>query len=89
MAKKPLGENPRKVLAVLKEAGANVEFTSKQMQEACGFEKAGNVTGSVTALVNRGAAERAKKIGDDGKEISVFYLTEAGVDYDPDTEVLD
>lgn len=89
MAKKPLGENPRKVLAVLKEAGVGVAFTSKQMQEACGFEKAGNVTGSVTALVNRGAAAREKQVNDEGKEISVFYLTDAGVDYDPDTEVLD
>lgn len=82
MAKKALGENPRKVLEVLKQAGVGVAFASKEMQEACGFEKAGYVTGSVTALVNRGVAERFKD--DEGK--SKFQLTEYGATFDPDND---
>ena len=81
-------ENSRKVFEYLKSAGAGVEFTTKQVQEALGFEKAGSVTGSVTGLVKKGYAERFKKTveTEDGKtkEVSYFCLNEAGMAFDPD-----
>lgn len=52
-----------------------------------GFEKAGSVTGSVTGLVNKGYAVRDKEIREvDGKEkeVSIFWLTQEGMDYNPD-----
>lgn len=90
MAKAKMTENSRKVFDYLKAAGAGVKFTTKQVQEALGFEKAGSVTGSVTGLVKKGFAVREKEMREvDGKqkEVSVFYLTEAGAAFDPDAEV--
>ena len=83
-------EGSRKVFEYLKNAGAGVKFTTKEVQEALGFEKAGSVTGSVTGLVKKGFAVREKEMREvDGKqkEVSVFYLTEAGAAFDPDAEV--
>jgi hypothetical protein len=81
-------ENSRKVFEYLKAAGAGVKFTTKQVQEALGFEKAGSVTGSVTGLVKKGYAERFKETveveGGKTKEVSYFCLTEAGMAFDPD-----
>jgi len=69
-------ENSRKVFEYLKAAGAGVKFTTKQVQEALGFEKAGSVT------------ERFKETveveGGKTKEVSYFCLTEAGMAFDPD-----
>lgn len=80
--------NSRKVLDFLKNAGVGEKFTTKQVQEALGFEKAGSVTGSVTGLVKKGYAERFKESveTEDGKikEISYFCLTPSGLEYDPD-----
>lgn len=91
MAKTKMTENSRKVFDYLKSAGAGVKFTTKQVQEALGFEKAGSVTGSVTGLVKKGYAERFKETVEveEGKtkEISYFCLTEAGAAFDPDAEV--
>lgn len=91
MAKKPMTENSRKVFEYLKAAGAGVKFTTKQVQEALGFEKAGSVTGSVTGLVRKGYAERFVESTEteDGKvkEIKYFALTDAGMAFDPDAEV--
>lgn len=91
MAKKTMTEGARKVLAYLQSAGAGTEFTTKQVQEALGFEKSGSVTGSINGLVKKGCADRTKKTveTEDGKkkEISVFWLTEKGMTYDPDAEV--
>ena len=91
MAKTKMTENSRKVFDYLKSAGAGVKFTTKQVQEAVGFEKAGSVTGSVTGLVRKGYAERFKETVEveEGKtkEISYFCLTEAGAAFDPDAEV--
>lgn len=84
MAKAKMTENSRKVLAALQEAGPGVKFTTKQMQNQLGFEKAGSVTGSVTGLVKKGYAERFTEVGEDGKEIKYFALTEAGMAFDPD-----
>lgn len=86
--KKPMSENARKVLDYLKAAGPGVRFTTKQVQEALGFEKSGCVTGSVTGLVNKKLAERfVETVTDEkGKEIEIKYfaLTDAGMSYDPD-----
>lgn len=91
MAKTKMTENSRKVFDYLKSAGAGVKFTTKQVQEALGFEKAGSVTGSVTGLVRKGYAERFKETVEveEGKtkEISYFCLTETGAAFDPDAEV--
>ena len=91
MAKTKMTENSRKVFDYLKSAGAGVKFTTKQVQEALGFEKAGSVTGSVTGLVRKGYAERFKETVEveEGKtkEISYCCLTEAGAAFDPDAEV--
>ncbi len=92
MAKKTtMTENSRKVFEYLKSAGAGVKFTTKQVQEALGFEKAGSVTGSVTGLCRKGYAERFKEMveTEDGKtkEVSYFCLTETGMAFDPDAEV--
>lgn len=88
MAKKTMTEGSRKVLNYLQSAGVGVEFTTKQVQEALGFEKAGSVTGSITGMVKKGLAERTKKVveTEDGKkkEVSVFWITDAGMNYDPD-----
>ena len=88
-------EGSRKVFEYLKNAGAGVRFTTKEVQEALGFEKAGSVTGSVTGLVKKGYAERFKETveieTEDGKtktkEVSYFCLTEAGMAFDPDADV--
>lgn len=89
MAKKgAMTPNSRKVFDYLKSNGIGVKFTTKEVQEALGFEKPGCVTGSITGLVNKGLAIREKeaRTDDEGntKEVSVFYLTEAAEDYDPD-----
>lgn len=93
MAKKgTMTPNSRKVFDFLKGNGAGVKFTTKDVQTALGFEKAGSVTGSITGLVNKGYAERAKETREvDGKqkEVSVFWLTEAGAAFDPDAVVED
>lgn len=91
MAKAKMTEGSRKVFEYLKAAGAGVAFTTKQVQEALGFEKAGSVTGSVTGLVRKGYAERITETvtDEDGKtkEVKKFYLTEEGANFDPDAEV--
>ena len=82
-------ENSRKVFDYLKAAGAGVAFTTKDVQTALGFEKAGSVTGSVTGLVKKGYAERfTETVEIDGKTQAVkkFALTEAGANFDPDAE---
>lgn len=83
-------ENSRKVFEYLKAAGAGVAFTTKDVQTALGFEKAGSVTGSVTGLVKKGYAERFTETVEDenGKktEVKKFALTEAGANFDPDAE---
>lgn len=84
MAKAKMTEGSRKVLNVLQEAGPGVKFTTKQMQNICGFEKAGSVTGSVTGLCKKGYAERFTETDENGKEIKYFALTEAGADFNPD-----
>lgn len=89
MAKKgTMTPNSRKVFDFLKENGVGVRFTTKEVQTALGFEKAGSVTGSVTGLCNKGYAVREKEMRTDtegkSKEVSVFYLTEAGAAFDPD-----
>ena len=88
MAKKgTMTPNSRKVLDFLKGNGVGVKFTTHDVQKALDFEKAGTVTGSVTGLVNKGYAVREKEIREvDGKEkeVSVFYLTQEGYDFDPD-----
>ena len=93
MAKAKMTEGSRKVFDYLKSAGAGVKFTTKQVQEALGFEKAGSVTGSVTGLCKKGYAERFKETveTEDGKtkEVSYFCLTEAGAAFDPAAEVED
>lgn len=85
-------ENSRKVLDYLQKAGAGVKFTTKQVQEALGFEKAGSVTGSVTGLVRKGYAERfteTEEYTDEKgnvkvKEVKYFALTPEGSAFDPD-----
>lgn len=84
MSKAKMTENSRKVFNFLKDAGPGVKFTTKQVQTALNFEKAGSVTGSVTGLVKKGYAERFTEVGEDGKEIKYFALTEAGMAFDPD-----
>lgn len=90
MAKTKMTEGSRKVFEYLKAAGAGVAFTTKQVQEALGFEKAGSVTGSVTGLCKKGYAERFTETVEDenGKktEVKKFALTEAGANFDPDAE---
>ena len=93
MAKKrQMTEGARKVLDYLQAAGAGVKFTTKQVQEALGFEKAGSVTGSVTGLVKKELAERFTETEEyttekgevKTREVKYFALTEAGAAYDPD-----
>ena len=83
-------EGSRKVFEFLKQAGAGVAFTTKEVQDALGFEKAGSVTGSVTGLCKKGYAERFTETVEDenGKktEVKKFALTEAGANFDPDAE---
>lgn len=91
MAKTTMTEGSRKVFEYLKSAGAGVKFTTKQVQEALGFEKSGSVTGSVNGLVKKGYAERFKEEieTEDGKTktVSFFCLTEAGAAFDPDADI--
>ena len=80
-------ENSRKVFDYLKNAGAGVKFTTKDVQTALGLEKAGSVIGSVTGLVKKGYAERfVETVEVDGKEkeVKYFALTEKGAAFDPD-----
>ena len=84
MGKVKMTENSRRVFDFLREAGAGVKFTTKQVQTALNLEKAGSVTGSVTGLVKKGLDERFAEVGEDGKEIKYFALTEAGMTFDPD-----
>ena len=91
MATKPMGEISRKVLNFLQEAGAGVKFTTKQVQEALGFEKHGSVTGAITSFVKKDLAERfTESVEDENgkiKEIKYFALTEMGATYNPDATV--
>ncbi len=90
MAKKAMTEGSRKVLETLQKAGVGVPFTTHEMMEICGFEKAGSVTGSVTGLVNKGYAERfsVTETDENGKEkvVKKFALTEAGAGFNPDAD---
>ena len=83
-------EGSRKVFEYLKAAGVGVAFTTKEVQTALGFEKAGSVTGSVTGLCKKGYAERFTETVEDenGKktEVKKFALTEAGANFDPDAD---
>lgn len=96
MAKKrQMTEGARKVLDYLQAAGAGVKFTTKQVQEALGFEKAGSVTGSVTGLVKKGYAERFTETEEyttekgevKTREVKYFALTAEGAEFDPEAEV--
>lgn len=91
MAKKAsMTPNSRKVFDFLKGQGVGVKFTTKEVQDALGFDKPGCVTGSVTGLVKKEYAVREKEEREvDGKkkEVSVFYLTEKGAAFDPDAVV--
>lgn len=90
MAKAKMTEGSRRVFEYLKAAGAGVKFTTKQVQEALGFEKAGSVTGSVTGLVRKGYAERfteTEEVEGKQKEVKYFALTDAGMAFDPDADV--
>lgn len=93
MAKKgTMTENSRKVFDFLKGNGVGVKFTTNQVKDALGFDNIGSVVGSVTGLVNKGFAERAKEMCEvDGKnkEVSVFWLTNAGAAFDPDSVVVE
>ena len=83
-------EGSRKVFEFLKQAGPGAAFTTKEVQEKLGFEKAGSVTGSVTGLCKKGYAERFVETIEDenGKktEVKKFALTPAGMEFDPDAE---
>jgi len=88
-AKKGMTENSRKVLDFLKGNGVGVKFTHKEVADALGFETTAAVVGSITGLVKKELAVREKverPTGEEGKTktVSVFYLTEAGMNYDPD-----
>ena len=89
MAKKAMTEGSRKVLETLQKAGVGVPFTTHEMMEVCGFEKAGSVTG----LVNKGYAERfsVTETDENGKEkvVKKFALTEAGAGFNPDAEAVE
>lgn len=91
MAKVNMTEGSRKVFEYLKAAGAGTKFTSRQVQEALGFEHIGSVTASVTGLVRKGYAERFSETvtDEDGKtkEVKFFALTEAGANFDPDADI--
>lgn len=86
--KKGMTENSRKVLAFLKEKGVGVKFTHKAVADALGFKSAAAVVGSITGLEKKGCAVRVKEdiVKEDGKKdtVSVFWLTEKGLAYDPD-----
>lgn len=79
--------NSRKVFEFLKGNGVGVEFTTNEVKEALNLESTGAVTGSINGLVKKGYADRVKKVREiDGKEkeVSVFWLTDAGAAFDPD-----
>lgn len=88
MATKPMTPNSRKVLEFLQGNGAGVKFTTKEVQEALGFEKVASVTGSVSGLARKGYAvwEKETRTDAEGNEkvVSVFYLTDEGAKFDPD-----
>lgn len=85
-----MSENSIKILNYLKEQGVGVESTTKSTMEALGLEKPGQVTGVINSLVKKELVERHKETREDAegktKEISVFSLTEAGADFDPDAD---
>lgn len=89
-AKKGMTENSRMVLNFLKGNGVGAKFTHKEVADALGFETTAAVVGSVTGLVNKELAVREKEtrtVDGKEKEVSVFYLTQAGMDYNPDEAV--
>ena len=84
--------NSRKVLDYLKGNGVGVKFTHKEVADALGFETTAAVVGSVTGLVNKELAVREKEtrtVDGKEKEVSVFYLTQKGMEYDPDAAAAD
>lgn len=80
-------EGSRKVFDYLKEHYGE-QLTGKQIQEALGLEKLATVTGAVNGLVrnNRAIRTEAQEMGEDGKAVTVKYisLTEEGYAFDPD-----
>lgn len=89
--KKTMSEGTRKILAFLKEAGVGTPFTAKEVAKKLGFEKTNQVTGSVTALVNKELVARTVGTVTDAegnsKEVKQFYITEAGMAFNPDTDL--
>lgn len=84
--------NSRKVFDYLKGNGVGVKFTHKEVADALGFETTSAVVGSVTGLVNKGYAVReneSRTVDGKEKEVSVFYLTQEGADFDPDAVTAD
>lgn len=86
--KKGMTEKSRKVLDFLKGNGVGAKFTHKEVADALGFEATTAVVGSVQHLVNKGYAVREKEERTDAegksKLVSVFYLTQEGMDFNPD-----
>ena len=94
MAKKgTMTENSHKVFDFLKANGAGVKFTTRDVMTALGFEKPGTVTGSINGLYKKGYVDKTKEMREDAegkaKEVSVFWLTDAGASFDPDAVVED
>lgn len=87
-------DNAKKVLNYLKEQGVGVPQTYKGVAEALGFEKQAAVIGSVGSerggLVKNGFVEKFTETveTEDGKikEVKKFALTQAGMDYNPESE---
>ena len=92
MAKKTsMTPNSRRVFDFLKDNGVGVKFTTKDVQTALDLEKSGSVTGSINGLYKKGLVDKTKEARTDAegktKEVSVFWLTDAGAAYDPDATV--
>ena len=90
MAKTKMTENSRKVFDFLKGNGVGTRFITKDVQTALGFEHSGSVTGSINGLYKKGFVDKVteeREVDGKTKKVCVFWLTEAGANFDPDAPV--
>lgn len=80
-------QNSKRVFDFLVGNGAGMRFTTKEVQKALGFEQCATVLGAVSSLARKGYAvwdKEDREVNGEMKNVSVFYLTEAGANYVPE-----
>lgn len=87
---KGLTEKKIKILDYLKLKGVGVKLTYTGAAKELGYDKPISIISNITNFAKKGLVDKEKvtEIGEDGKkkEVGYFWLTEAGMAFDPNAE---